>query len=58
LSRELLAIVPASLAAALVYLRYRHDLAAAKALVSSGSEVANIPSGVVEYADAIRTDKD
>jgi pimeloyl-ACP methyl ester carboxylesterase len=39
-------------AGALVYRRYRRDLAAAKARVSSGSKLANTPSGLIEYADA------
>ena len=49
----LLTVVPASLAVAgaLVYRRYRRDLTAAKARVSSGSKLANTPSGLIEYAD-------
>jgi 2-hydroxy-6-oxonona-2,4-dienedioate hydrolase len=45
--------IPASLTAAgaLVYFRYRSDLAAAKARVSSGSKLANTPAGLIEYAD-------
>lgn len=45
--------IPASLAAAgaLVYFRYRRDLAAANARVSSGSKLANTPAGLIEYAD-------
>lgn len=45
--------IPASLTAAgaLVYFRYRSDLAAAKARVSSGSKLASTPAGLIEYAD-------
>jgi len=53
LSLALLTVVPASLAvaAALVYRRYRRDLGAARARVSSGSKVVNTSSGQIEYAD-------
>jgi pimeloyl-ACP methyl ester carboxylesterase len=54
LSLALLTVVPASLAVAgaLVYRRYRRDLGAARARVSSGSKLVNTPSGLIEYADA------
>ena len=54
LSLALLAVVPASLAvaAALIYRRYRRDLGAARARISSGSKLVNTPSGQIEYADA------
>ena len=53
ISLVLLAAVPASLAiaGALVYRRYRRDLKAARARVSSGSKLVDTPSGLVEYAD-------
>jgi pimeloyl-ACP methyl ester carboxylesterase len=52
-SLALLAAVPASfaIAGALVYCRYRRDIRAARARVSSGSKLAKTPSGVIEYAD-------
>jgi len=52
-SLALLAAVPASLAVAgaLVYRRYRRDIRAARARISSGSKLANTPSGLIEYAD-------
>jgi pimeloyl-ACP methyl ester carboxylesterase len=45
--------IPASLAAAgaFAFFRYRRDLAAAKARVSSGSKLANTPAGLIEYAE-------
>src|SRR6476469_6919 len=54
LSLALLTVVPASLAvaAALIYRRYRRDLGAARARVSSGSKLVNTPCGLIEYADA------
>ena len=53
ISLALLTVVPASLAVAgaLVYRRYRRDLTAARTRVSSGSKLANTPSGLIEYAD-------
>jgi pimeloyl-ACP methyl ester carboxylesterase len=53
ISLALLTVVPASLAAAgaLVYRRYRRDLNAARVRISSGSKLANTPSGLIEYAD-------
>ena len=53
ISWTLLTVVPASLAVAgaLVYRRYRRDLTAARARVSSGSRLVNTPSGLIEYAD-------
>ena len=53
ISLALLAAVPASLAiaGAMVYRRYRRDLTAARARVSSGSKLVNTPSGLIEYAD-------
>lgn len=53
ISLALLAAVPASLAVAgaLVYHRYRRDLKAARARVSSGSKLVNTASGMIEYAD-------
>jgi len=52
-SLALLAAVPASLAVAgaLVYRRYRRDIRAARARISSGSKLENTPSGLIEYAD-------
>ena len=52
-SLALLYTVPASIAVAgaLVYRRYRRDLKAARARVSSGSKLVNTPSGLVEYAN-------
>ena len=49
----LLAAVPGALAAAgaVVYSRYRRDLRAAKARVSSGSRMISTASGLIEYAD-------
>jgi 2-hydroxy-6-oxonona-2,4-dienedioate hydrolase len=38
-------------AGAFAYFRYRHDLSAAKARVSSGSKLMNTPCGLIEYAD-------
>lgn len=53
ISLALLAAVPASLAVAgaLVYRRYRRDLAAARTRASSGSNLVNTLSGPIEYAD-------
>lgn len=53
ISRTFLTVVPAALtvAGALTYRRYRRDLIAAKSRVSSGSKLANTPSGLIEYAD-------
>jgi 2-hydroxy-6-oxonona-2,4-dienedioate hydrolase len=55
ISRTILTVVPASLAAAaggLMYLRYRRDLSAAEARVSSGSKLISTPCGPIEYGDA------
>src|SRR5215831_15401644 len=38
-------------AGAFVYFRYRHDLSAAKARVSSGSKLIDTAYGAIEYAD-------
>lgn len=53
ISLALLAAVPASLAVAgaMVYRRYRRDLKAARARVSSGSKLVNTTCGMIEYAD-------
>jgi pimeloyl-ACP methyl ester carboxylesterase len=52
--RTILTIVAVLLAgaAALVYFRYRHDLSAAEARVSSGSNLISTPCGPIEYAEA------
>lgn len=42
----------AAVAGARVYFRYRHDLSAAMARISSGSKLISTPSGPIEYADA------
>lgn len=39
-------------AGAWVYFRYRHDLSAAKARISSGSKLISTPCGPIEYAEA------
>lgn len=52
-SRTILTVAAAlpAAAAGLVYFRYRHDLSAARARVSSGSELISTPCGPIEYAD-------
>lgn len=53
-SRTILAMAGVSLAAAVgarVYFRYRRDLSAAKARVSSGSKLVSTRFGPIEYAD-------
>jgi pimeloyl-ACP methyl ester carboxylesterase len=53
ISWAFLTVVPASVAVAgaLVYRRYRREMTAARARVSSGSNLASTTSGLIEYAD-------
>jgi 2-hydroxy-6-oxonona-2,4-dienedioate hydrolase len=44
-------IVLAAVLAALVWLSYHDDIAAARIRISSGSKVISTPCGLIEYAD-------